>query len=228
MMWAWNGIAYHLVFFNTINPAAPLFAALFVSQAVFFAISAVTAKGLRFETGLNFRSISGFAVIVYAMLIYPVLGTLAGHGLMTGPMFGVAPCPTTIFTVGLLLLARGGLAMRLAIIPLLWSLIGFSAALQLAIPEDFGLGLAGLVLALVWRRALIDLWVRQGCCQLRRAERHTKSMISLVVLMSRLNRHRFRLAQRFRRDGPLVLIADVMGAWPARKPSTPAAGMVGP
>ena len=56
----------------------------------------------------------------------------------------------------------------------------------------------------MWRRALIDWWVRQGWCQLRRAERHTKSLISLVALMSRLNRQRFRLAQRFRRDGPLA------------------------
>lgn len=173
LMWAWNGIAYHLVFFSTINPAAPLFAALFVSQAILLAISAVTAKGLRFDTGLNFRSIAGFAVIAYAVLIYPVLGALAGHGLMAGPMFGVAPCPTTIFTIGLLLLARGRWVIWLAIIPLLWSLVGFAAAWQLAIPEDFGLGLAGLVLA-------------------------------------------------------LVLIAEMIGVWPARKLPTPAAGVAGP
>lgn len=173
LMWIWNGIAYQLLFFSTINPAAPLFAAIFVLQGILFAIGAVRAQTLRFDTGLNFRSIAGFTVIAYAMLIYPALGALAGHGLMAGPMFGVVPCPTTIFTVGLLLLARGGLVMRLAIIPLFWSLIGFAAAWQLAIPEDFGLGLAGLVLA-------------------------------------------------------LVLIAEMIGVWPARKPSTPAAGVAGP
>ena len=57
---------------------------------------------------------------------------------------------------------------------------------------------------LVWRRALIDWWVRHGWCQLRRDERHTKHMISLVAFMSRLNRQRLRPAQRFRRDRPLA------------------------
>ncbi len=159
LMWAWNGIAYHFVFFATINPAAPLFAALFFLQAILFAISAATGKGLRFGSCLNFKSITGFIVIAYAMLIYPILGALAGHGLIAGPMFGVAPCPTTIFTIGLLLLAQGRWVLWLAIIPLLWSLIGFAAAWQLAIPEDVGLGLAGVVLALVLGAERISVWL---------------------------------------------------------------------
>jgi hypothetical protein len=47
--------------------------------------------------------------IIYALLIYELLGYWAGHGLMAGPMLRVAPCPTTIFTIGVLLLARGSL-----------------------------------------------------------------------------------------------------------------------
>jgi hypothetical protein len=66
-------------------------------------------------------------------------------------MFGVAPCPTTIFTIGILLLARGRWVVWLSIIPLLWSAIGLAAALQLGIPQDFGLPVAGigLVTALI-------------------------------------------------------------------------------
>jgi len=66
-------------------------------------------------------------------------------------LFGVAPCPTTIFTIGMLLLARGRWVVWLSIIPLLWSLVGLAAALQLGIPEDFGLPAAGfgLVSALI-------------------------------------------------------------------------------
>ena len=82
--------------------------------------------------------------IVYALLIYELLGCWAGHGLMAGPLFGVAPCPTTIFTIGMLLLARGGWVVWLSIIPLLWSLVGLAAALQLGIPEDFGLPRASI------------------------------------------------------------------------------------
>lgn len=155
LMWALNGVGYHLLFFTAINPAAKLFAALFVLQAILSAVSALANKDLRFDTGRSFRSIAGFAAIAYAMLIYPILGLWAGHGLLDGPMFGVAPCPTTIFTVGMLLLARGRWIVWLSIIPMLWSVVGLAAAVQLAIPEDFGLPVAGFVLLLVLANQLI-------------------------------------------------------------------------
>lgn len=60
-------------------------------------------------------------------------------------MFGVAPCPTTIFTFGLLLLTRGPVPLRLLVIPLLWALVGASAALHLGVREDLGLVVTGLV-----------------------------------------------------------------------------------
>ncbi len=149
LMWAMNGIGYHYLFFAEINPAAKLFAGFFVMQAILFVASAVVANHMRFEIGRNFRSIAGAAFIIYAMLIYPVFGLWAGHGLMAGPMFGVAPCPTTIFTIVMLLLARGRWIAWLSVIPFLWSLVGLAAALQLGIPEDFVLSLAGVILMIV-------------------------------------------------------------------------------
>jgi hypothetical protein len=149
LMWVLNGIGYHYLYFSTINPAAKLFAALFVVQAILFAAGAMAANGMRFEIGRDLRSFSGVAVIAYAMLIYPILGILAGHGLLAGPMFGVAPCPTTIFTIGMLLLARGKSVVWLSIIPLLWSLVGLAAAVQLGFREDYGLLVAGAALFIV-------------------------------------------------------------------------------
>jgi hypothetical protein len=146
LMWVLNGIGYHFLYFSRINPAAKLFAGVFFVQAVLFATGSMAAKGMRFESGRDARSFSAVAAIAYAMLIYPILGILAGHGLLAGPMFGVAPCPTTIFTIGLLMLARGKWVICLSIIPLLWSLVGLAAAVQLGIPEDFGLPLAGFAL----------------------------------------------------------------------------------
>ena len=146
IMWAWNGIGYHFLFFAEINPAAKGFAALFVLQALLFAASAVMTNGVRFSVGAGIRSALGLTFIAYALLIYPILGSWAGHGMMAGPMFGVAPCPTTIFTIGMLLLACGRSVMRLSIIPILWTLVGLAAAVQLEILEDLGLPIAGVVL----------------------------------------------------------------------------------
>jgi len=148
LMWAWNGIGYHFFFFAEINPAAKAFAALFILQAIFFAACAITTKAPQFSVGPDIRSASGLSLITYALLLYPILGLWAGHGLMAGPMFGVAPCPTTIFTIGMLLLARGRSVVWLATIPVLWSMVGFAAAVQLAIPEDFGLPVAGIALVI--------------------------------------------------------------------------------
>lgn len=146
LMWAWNGVGYHFLFFSTINSAAKIFAGFFVLQSLLLAYCAVAPSDVTIRTRRDFRSFAGCACILYAMLLYPLLGIRAGHGLMAGPMFGVAPCPTTIFTIGLLLLARGRWVVWLSVIPFLWSVVGLAAALQLGIPEDFGLPVAGLVL----------------------------------------------------------------------------------
>jgi hypothetical protein len=53
--------------------------------------------------------------------------------------------PTTIFTLGVLLLARPRVAPWLVAIPFLWSLLGVSAAAQLGIREDLGLVVAGVL-----------------------------------------------------------------------------------
>ena len=144
-MWAINGIGYHLIHFSTINPAARVFAALFVLQAVLlFAAPFIFPREQVFGAARQtLRWITG-ALIAYAMVFYPVIGVLAGHGYPAVPVFGVAPCPTTIFTIGVLLLGDWKRVRWLLMIPALWSAIGGSAAILLSVPQDFGLIAAGL------------------------------------------------------------------------------------
>jgi hypothetical protein len=146
VLWAFVGIGYHLVFFARINPLAPVFAGFFVVQASLSVASAIRPGDLGLRIGWDLRSVAGLSCILYAVVIYPILGIRAGHGGMAGPMFGVAPCPTTIFTLGILIIARGRWVLWLSIIPVLWSLVGLAAALQLGILEDLGMPVAGAVL----------------------------------------------------------------------------------
>ncbi len=147
ILWAFTGIGYHLFFFAKINPIAPLFAAFFVLQAVLFMACAIRTGDLRFKLGADVPTVAGLIAIAYTLAVYPILGFWAGHGWDAGPMFGVAPCPTTMFTIGFLLMTRGRWRMWLSIIPFLWSIVGLAAAVQLGIPEDVAMPLAGLVLA---------------------------------------------------------------------------------
>jgi Family of unknown function (DUF6064) len=87
-------------------------------------------------------------LIAYGLVIYPLIGLLGAHPYPATPLFGVAPCPTVIFTLGCLLLSNAGWSYF--VVPLLWSAIGGSAAVLLAVPQDYGLVLAG-VLALFLR-----------------------------------------------------------------------------
>lgn len=154
--WLWMGIVYQLVFFTSINKGAYIFGILFIVQGFLFLWSGFVKSGLTFEFKTDIYGISGGFFLLFALFIYPILGRLLGHIYPHNPTFG-APCPTTIFTFGILLLVNGKTPAYLLIIPLLWSLIGFSAAVNLRIYEDFGLllaGILGIILILMKSKAI--------------------------------------------------------------------------
>jgi hypothetical protein len=153
LAWLWIGIAYHYLHFTEINFIAPVFAALFVIQGLLFAWTLVLRGRVRFRFGPDVFGWTGLCLIVFAMVAYPLLGWLAGHVWPQSPAFGVTPCPTTIFTWGMLLLVQGRTPLHLTIIPLIWSLIGGSAAWLLAVPEDASLPLAAVIafVLILWK-----------------------------------------------------------------------------
>jgi hypothetical protein len=89
-------------------------------------------------------SIAGILFIGYAMVGYPVVAHLLGRGYPQSPPFGLVPCPTMVFTVGLLLLADPKVPKRFLAAPFLWGIIGFFAPL-IGLWEDIGLFIAGVV-----------------------------------------------------------------------------------
>ena len=141
--WAWSGVAYHWMFFRSINPAAAVFAGLFVFEALLFAWMALAPSGLHIEAPRGPWGALAVVLIVYALL-YPLAGLGFGLAYPRMPIFAV-PCPTAILTCGVLLLASP--VRRLAaIVPILWSAIGGSAAFLLGITADLALVAAGTLL----------------------------------------------------------------------------------
>ncbi len=149
--WAWSGVVYHLVYFRSINRAAVLFGGLFIFQALLFAWLGLGARRLRFDPSSAWGRV-GALLVIYA-LAYPALDLLFGLEYPALPLFAV-PCPTTILTAGVLLSAPAQQARWAAVIPLLWAVVGGSAAFVLAIHADQALVFAGVVLlAYIARRS---------------------------------------------------------------------------
>lgn len=152
LLWIWMALAYHFAHFARINPAAMLFGSIFLGEALLLFWYGVRAERLAFAATRDAGGLVGIAMIAFALVGYPILGFALGRRYPEAPTFGL-PCPTTIFTLGFLLLARPPLLKRMLVIPFLWSLLGAFAATSLGVTEDYSLLVAGIVtVALVlWR-----------------------------------------------------------------------------
>ena len=144
--WLWMGVVYHLVFFATVNKAAYLFGSLFILQSALFLIFGAFSDRLSFRFNTDVYGITGLALTFFALFVYPLYGYFNGHVYPYSPTFGL-PCPTTIFTFGILLMTDSKVPVVILIVPVIWSLIGFMAAINLGITEDIGLLVAGIVAA---------------------------------------------------------------------------------
>lgn len=146
--WLWMGVVYHLMYFSVINKGAFLFGILFIIQGVLFLFTGLLQNQVEFKFQPNIYGLSGALLILYALVIYPLLGYAFGHVYPAAPTFGL-PCPTNIFTLGILLWVNNKLPFLLLVIPLLWSVIGFMAAVSLGIKEDIGLLISGVITGLL-------------------------------------------------------------------------------
>ena len=142
--WLWNGIVYHWLFFAPINFAAPVFAALFVIQAALFLWKLVIRRSATIAFERDAAGVAGLTFMVCALAVYPLLAIASGHGWPQFAVFGVAPTPTVIFSLGVLMLVRPRPSLMLLFIPVLWALIGGVLVWLVGIPEDVLLPVAAV------------------------------------------------------------------------------------
>lgn len=152
-LWLWLGLAYHLAFFAAINPAAYAFAAVSMAGGLALLWFGVVRGRLRFQFSLRGRGLMGLLLIAFALVAYPFWSMLAGHHYPAFPTFGL-PCPTTLFTVGMLAFLVPPYPRAALVAPVLWCLVGVQAAFLLGVPQDLGLLVAaGVGLYLLARRS---------------------------------------------------------------------------
>lgn len=146
VLWLWMGAVYHVMFFADVNPAAYGFGVLFIAQGLMFAWLGLRHTKLLFAPSGDVAGVAGWVLVIYALILYPAIGLGLGHAYPASPTFGL-PCPTTLFTLGVLLWSRPAMPWGVLVVPVLWTVIGTLAAAQLGVWEDLGLGAAGVFVA---------------------------------------------------------------------------------
>ncbi len=144
VLWAWIALAYDLAFFARISPAAYGFAALSAAGAVVFGWKGVIRRRIAFRWVPSTKGAAGVVLVAFALVVYPVWSAYAGHPYPATPTFGL-PCPTTIFTIGVLCFAVPPTPRSPLVVPLLWCLVGAQAAFLLGVLPDLGLIAAAVV-----------------------------------------------------------------------------------
>jgi hypothetical protein len=147
VLWAWVGWSFVWERYATINWTAVYAAPLFATEALLFLILGGAFNRLSFESR-HVRGMAGILLVALA-LGYPLLAPLFGRPWQGAEVFGIAPDPTAIATLGFLLMARGRSTLLLYPIPLLWCLASGLTLWAMADAQAWTLALAPAVLLLV-------------------------------------------------------------------------------
>lgn len=142
--WLWVAWAFHWQRYAQINWAASWFAAGFALQALLLVLAA-----RRPAASSERQRWPGRTLIAWALLAQPLLSLALGRSWRGVELVGIAPDPTVLATLGLLLMRSG--PWWLWPIPLLWCAISGATLWALKAPEALLLPAAAL-LSLVFRR----------------------------------------------------------------------------
>ena len=131
-LWAFVAWSFLLQRYAVINWAMDYAAPAFFVQALLL-LAAVILPGGSAVGRPDAIGATGLALALAGLLLYPALALASSRPLTGAEVFGVAPDPTVMVTVGLLLMTRGRWLAVLLPIPILWCL--FSGLTLLALGE---------------------------------------------------------------------------------------------
>ncbi len=138
VLWAFVAWAFLWTRYATINWAATHFAWL-------FAIESLLLARLTFRLGRDFAGRVGVGLFLFSLAVYPLLAPLLGRGWRQAELFGVAPDPTVLATLGLLLMAEQPPRLWTLVVPLAWCLMSGALLWAMGSPEVWILVMAAIL-----------------------------------------------------------------------------------
>ena len=142
--WIWVGTVFNLLYFSKLYPMAYLFVVLYILEGIILAWVGIFRKNLSFSVRADLFGLVGAILIVYALIGYPLIANFTGRSYPYLLLTGMMPCPTAIFTLGLLLWTEKPIPKTVPVIPVVYALTGF-VPVKLGVVEDIGLIVAGVV-----------------------------------------------------------------------------------
>jgi hypothetical protein len=133
-LWAFVGWSFLWNRYATINWAAAYVAPAFALEALLLVGAGSLLGGLIFDRRGPVGWV-GYLLLAFALAGQPLLALLRGNVWASSEIFGIAPDPTAIGTLGFLLLARGRLLPWLLPIPVLWCLLSGMTLATMQAPE---------------------------------------------------------------------------------------------
>lgn len=153
--WLWVAWAYLLQRYDTINWAARYFAVGFALEALLLAWTGIVRDRLRFRSGAESARIGGLGLFLFALIAYPLIGRLAGRPWTQVEFFAIAPDPTAIATLGVLVAAQRP-HWLLLVVPLIWCAISAATLRTMQSPDAMVVPVAAaLALALTGWKSLV-------------------------------------------------------------------------
>jgi hypothetical protein len=134
--WLWIAVAFHATRYAAIHRLGKAFAWAFGFEALLLVAVGVLGSNWRRGRRADWVGRLGLAIFVFALAVHPFVGLLFGRTWRQLEVFGVAPDPTAVATLGLSLLAGGRRRWLLLPIPVLWC--AFSGATLLAMESPSG------------------------------------------------------------------------------------------
>jgi hypothetical protein len=146
--WIWVGTVFNLLCFSRLYPMAYIFVVLYYLEGIILTWVGFVGKKLSYSVKADLFGVTGAIMIIYALIGYPLIGYVTGRGPDHLLYTGMMPCPTAIFTLGLLLWAEKPIPKIVFVIPVVYALTGFVPVI-LGIVEDIGLIAGGILTAIL-------------------------------------------------------------------------------
>jgi hypothetical protein len=134
--WLWVAWAFHLERYATINWVAIYFAAGFALQALLLIWIGIIRDRLQFQLTAQPASRAALGLFLFALLVQPAIGPLLGRPWTQAELFGVAPDPTAVATLALLLAADRP-PWQLMVLPAMWCILTGLTLWTMGSPDAF-------------------------------------------------------------------------------------------